>query len=200
MVLSIPSSKTCKDTTNMFWLVSQMLAVTYTASVLRWARWLAHASISPWGLVSSRTDMLRPYSPACRWLYLLYCFWQCLHTFLMFSHVPPEACFWHLNIMSLGFIGKCYLHVCVYCMQFLPWWLNNDFWELECSELSARRGFLGTSERRCRPKKKNRFLVASQANQRVRGLWKSCQLKFQRWKTSWTDPGILRPWSWWTRQ
>ena len=48
--------------------------------------------------------------------------------------------------MSLSFISKCHLHVqFVYCMQCLPWWFNNNFLEIECSELGVLRGFLGTS-------------------------------------------------------
>ena len=92
------------------------------------------------------------------------------------------------------------LHVCVYCMQLLPWWFNNDFLEIDCSELGARREFLGTSERQSHLNHKKLLSIISQANQRVRGGWKRSQSKFQRWKTSWTDPWILGPWSWRSRQ
>ena len=81
--------------------------------------------------------MLRPYSTACLWLYLLYCFWQCLHTFVVFLLNLTSGTFFPLD-----FTTKCHLHVCVYCMQFLPWWFNNDFWEIECSEVVSEGNFL----------------------------------------------------------
>ena len=89
------------------------------------------------------------------------------------------------------FNSKCHLHLC--CMQFLPWWLNNYFLQIECSELGALRGFLGISERRSRPNQKK-------TNQRVRGGWKRSHLKSQHWRAFWTDPWILGAWSWWSRQ
>ena len=93
-----------------------------------------------------------------------------------FAHFPCSLWILHLDTFGtffpLGFISKCHLHVsvgchwvslasaigmCIYCMQFLPWWFNNDLLEIERSELDARREFLGISERRSRPKEEKSF-------------------------------------------
>ena len=121
------------NATSMFWFVPQMLAVTDMTGVLRWARLLAHAGISPWGLVSSRTDMLRPYNTACRWLYLRIGHCQ-NYTSLMFLVNLTHCTFF----LPLWFYQQVQL-VCVYCMQCLPWWFNNDFLEIECSELALQK-------------------------------------------------------------
>ena len=104
------------------------------ASVLRWARWLAHASISPWGLVgtSSRTDMLRPWNTACRWLYFLYCFWQCLHTFVMFLLNLTVGTFFPLD-----FTSKCRLNMNMYAISSMmaqQWFLGNSVQWAGCSK------------------------------------------------------------------
>ena len=92
-------------------------------------------------------------------------------------------------------ICMCVLHA-ISSMMAQQWFLGNRVQWVGC-----RRGFLGTSERRSRPKKKQSFsyLLTSQP-QRARGGWKRSQSKFQHWKTSWTDPWIFGAWSWWSGQ
>ena len=132
-------------------------------------------------------------------LYLLYCYWQCLHTFLMFLLNLTFGTFF-----PLGFTSKCHLHVC--CMPYaissmMPQqrFLGNGVQWVGCPK-GISWNFLVLQKDGLAPTRKIVFLLSHDPTDAVWGLWKRDQFKFQRWKTSWTDPWILRAWSWWTGQ
>ena len=105
--------------------------------------------------------MLRPYNTACRWLYLCVASgnaFTCFSSFLMFLLNFTFGYFWHFLPISLASaIGMCILYA-ISAMMAQQWFLGHRV------QWAGWRGFLGTSERRCRPNKKKSFsyLLTSQ--------------------------------------
>ena len=183
------SSKTCKDTagtcaTSMFWLVSQ-LAVTHMASVLRWARWSV--------LVAGRTcwDHGILHVGGCTY---------CIASGNAFTHLSCSSWIWLLALSSLWIspASAVWMWILYAISSMMP---QQRFLGNRAQWVGCAKGISWHFRKTKSPQKdKQVFSLSHKPTNAVRGFWNIGQLKFQHWKTSWTDPWILGPWSWWTRQ
>ena len=149
------------DATSMFWLVCQMLAVSDMASLLMGK------------LVGSCQHKCMRYSQKKNTFVeiMQYCMSVVVLTVLVLILAMPSHISHRFSCSSWSFLlalSSLWVSlasaICMWILYAISSMMAQQWFLGHRVQWAGWRGFLGTSERRCRPNKKNRFLISSQAN------------------------------------